>query len=75
MARMESKRPAAASATEVVDIQSDDEANDMVELPVLSRVLAVVQLEARPSGGLPDGDLEWPFPEDPAKVRFVLRDS
>ena len=22
-----------------------------------------------------DGDLEWPFPEDPSKVRFVLWDS
>ena len=32
-------------------------------------------MEARPSGGLPEGDLEWPCPEDPAKVRFVLWDS
>ena len=45
------------------------------ELVVSSRELAVVQLEARPSGGLLEGDLEWPCPEDPAKARFVLWDS
>ena len=59
----------------MVDIPSNDEADDMVEPPVSSRELAVVQSEAGPSGGLPKGDLEWPCPEDPAKVRFVLRDS
>ena len=64
-----------ARATEVVDIPSDDEANDMEEPLVSSRELAVVQSEAGPSSGLPEGDLEWPCPEDPAKVRFVLRDS
>ena len=37
--------------------------------------LVVVQLEAGPSGGSPEGDLEWPCPEDPSKVRFVLWDS
>ena len=47
----------------------------MVELPVSSRELAVVPSEAGPSGVLPEGDLEWPCPEDPAKVWFVLRDS
>jgi len=35
----------------------------------------VVQSEARPSNGLPEDNLEWPYPKDPAKVRFVLRDS
>jgi len=53
---------------EVVDIPSDDEADIMVEPPVLSQELAVVKSEARPSGGLPKGDLEWPCPEDLVKV-------
>ena len=74
-AETESKRSAAARATVVVDIPSDDEADDMVELPVSSRELAVVQSEAGSSGGLPEGDLEWPCPEDPSKVWFVLWDS
>ena len=42
MVGMESERPAAARAIEVVDILSDDEADVMVELPVSSRELAVV---------------------------------
>ncbi|XP_066323431.1 uncharacterized protein [Miscanthus floridulus] len=67
--RMESERPAMARATEVVEIPSDNKADDMVELPVSSRELAVVQSEVGPSGGLPEGDLEWPCPEDLAKVR------
>ena len=41
-ARSESKRPLAARATEVVDIPSNDEADDMVELSVSSWELAVV---------------------------------
>ena len=72
---MESERLAAVHAIEVVDIPSDDEADDMAEPPVLSWELAVVQLEARPSGGLPEGDLEWPCLEDLAKARFDLQDS
>ena len=32
-------------------------------------------MEAGPSSGLPEGDLEWPCLEDPAKVRFILWDS
>jgi len=75
MAGTESECLAVARATEVVDILSHDEADDMVELPVSSRELAVVRSEAGPSGGLPKGDLEWPCPEDPTKVRFILRDS
>ena len=47
----------------------------MAEPPVSSRELAVVQSEAGPSSGLPEGDLEWPCPEDLAKAWFVLRDS
>ncbi|XP_066388112.1 uncharacterized protein [Miscanthus floridulus] len=44
--------------------------------PVVSmRDLAVAQLEARPFGEVPEGDLEWPCPEHPANARFVLRDS
>ena len=47
----------------------------MVELSVSSRELAVVQSKDGPSDRLPEGDLEWPCPDDPAKARFVLRDS
>ena len=35
----------------------------------------MVQVEAGSSGGLPEGDLEWPYPKDPSKVWFVLEDS
>ena len=42
MAGMELGRPAASHANEVVDILSDDEVDDMVELPVSSWELAVV---------------------------------
>ena len=75
MAGTGSERPSAVHTTEMVEIPSDDEADDMVELPMLSWELAVVRSEARPSGGLPEGDLEWPCLEDPSKVWFVLRDS
>ncbi|XP_066374858.1 uncharacterized protein [Miscanthus floridulus] len=68
-------RPAAFHANEVVEIPSDDEADTVAEPSVSSRELAVVQSEAGPSGGSSEGDLEWPCPEDPSKVRFVLRDS
>ena len=75
-------RLAAFHANEVVEIPSDDEADIAVgmlvsprELAVSPWELAVVQLDARPSGGLSEGDLEWPCPEDPVKARFVLRDS
>ena len=74
-ARTESERPTAVHAREVVDILSDGEADDAAEPSVSLQELAAVQPEARPSGGLPEGDLEWPCPEDMAKVRFVLRDS
>jgi len=42
VAGTESERPVVARATEVVDILFDDEADDMVELSVLSRELALV---------------------------------
>ena len=64
-----------ACAPEVVDIPSDEEAEVMVEPPASSRELAMVRSEAGPSVGLSEGDLEWPYPEDPTKVRFVLWDS
>ena len=35
----------------------------------------MVQSEVGPSGGLLDGDLEWPYPKDPTKVQFILWDS
>ena len=72
---IESERPSMARETKVVDILSDDEADDVVELPMPSRELAVVWLEARPSSSPKETSLEWPFPEDPTKVRFVLQDS
>ena len=61
--------------TKVVDIPSDDEADDVAEPPMSSWELAVVQSEDGPSGGLLEGDLEWPCPEDLAKVWFILRDA
>jgi len=64
-----------ARETEVVEIPSDDEAGDKVELPAPSQELAVVRSEARPSNGLEETDLVWPCPKDPTKVRFILRDS
>ena len=82
MAEMELGRPTASHASEVVEIPSDDEANTMAEplvspweLAVPPRELAVVQLEAGPSSGSTEGDLEWPCPEDPSKAWFILRDS
>ncbi|XP_066354964.1 uncharacterized protein [Miscanthus floridulus] len=72
----------ASHANEVVEIPSDDEADIAMgppmspqELVVSPRELAVVRSEAGPSGGLPEGDLEWPCPEDPSKACFALRDS
>ena len=75
-------RLAVFHVNEVVDIPSDDEADVAAEPPVSPwelavspQELAVVQLEARSSGGSSEGDLEWSFPEDPSKAMFVLRDS
>ena len=80
--RTESGRLVASRANEVVEIPSDNEANAMAkppvsprELEVSPRELAVVQSEAGPFGSSSEGDLEWPFLEDPSKARFVLRDS
>ena len=75
MAEMELEHLAMVHVNEVVDIPSDDEADEMAGPPASSRERAVVQSEAGPSGGLPEGDLEWPCPDDPANVWFVLRDS
>ena len=69
------ERPSTARATLVVEIPSDDEADVVVELLVPSWELAVVRSEAGRSNGLPEGDLEWPCPEDPSKVWFILLDS
>ena len=66
---------AAFHMNEVVDIPSDDEAEVVADPPVLSWGLVVVQPKAGPSGGPTEGDLEWPYPKDPLKVRFILRDS
>ena len=75
-------RTAASRANEVVEIPFDDEADIVAkppvsprELDISPRELAVVRSEAGPSGGSSKGDLEWPFPEDLLKARFVLRDS
>ena len=82
MAGTELGCPAAFQANEVVEIPSDDEVGTMAEPPVLlrelvlsPRELAVVQLEAGPSGGSSEGDLEWSSPKDPSKARFILWDS
>ena len=75
MARTELECPLVAYETEVVEIPSDDEANDVVELPAPSWELAMVWSEAGPSSGLEEGDLEWPYPEDPTKVWLILWDS
>ena len=64
-----------ACETEVVEITSDDVADDEVEPPVLSRELAAVRLEARPSNGLEETDLVWPYLEDLTKVWFILWDA
>ena len=71
----EPKRLSVARETEVVEISSDDKTDDEVEPPVLWRELAVIRSEAGPSSGLEETNLEWPCPEDPTKVRFILRDS
>ena len=54
----------------------------MFNVPSVVENIAVVVLqsvgarsEAGPSGGSSEGDLEWPFPEDPSKARFFLWDS
>ena len=35
----------------------------------------MVRSGAGPSSRLEETGLEWPYPEDPVKVQFVLRDS
>ena len=75
MVRTESERLLVARETEVVEIPSDDEADDEVEPPVLSWELAVIQSVARPSSRLEETNLVWPYPEDPTKVWFILQDS
>ena len=75
MAGMELGCPAVSHASVVVEIPSDDEVDTMVESAVSPWELVVVWSEAGPFGGSSEGDLEWPFPEDPSKVRFVLWDS
>jgi len=82
VARTEPGHAAVSHANEVVEILSDDEADAVAkppvslrELEVSPRELVVVQSEAGPSGGSSEGDLEWPFPEDLSKARFILRDS
>ena len=75
MAGTEFRRPTASHANKVVEIPSNDEADTVAEPPVSPWELAVVRSETGPSGGSLEGDLEWPYPKDPSKVRFVLRDS
>ena len=61
-----------AREDKVVEIPSDDEADEVVELPASSRELAVVRSEGGPSSGLEETDLVWPYPEDPTKVWLIL---
>ena len=63
-----------AREIEVVEIPSDDEADDAVEPLVQSQELAMVRSEAGPSSGLEETGLEWPYLEDLTKVWFILRD-
>ena len=56
------------------EIPSDDEVGEEVELSALLQELAVVRSEAGPSSELEETNLVWPFPKDPMKVRFILRD-
>ena len=72
---MKPERPSVSREIEVVEIPSDDEAEDVVELPVTSRELAVVRSKAGPSSRLEETNLVWPYLEDPTKVRFILQDS
>ncbi|XP_066344381.1 uncharacterized protein [Miscanthus floridulus] len=68
-------RPVASHTSEVVEIPSNDEADTVVEPPVSPRELAVVRSEAGPSGGSLEGDLEWPFPEDPLKLESARKQA
>ena len=75
-------RAAASRGNEVVEIPFDDSADAVAkppvsprELEVSPRELAVVQSEAGPFGSSSEGELEWPFLEDPSKARFILRNS
>ena len=72
VARTEPECLSVARETEVVEITSDNEADDEVEPSVLSRELVVVRSKAGPSSELEETDLEWPCLEDPSKVRFIL---
>ena len=59
-----------------VEIPCPGEVGTRVEPPKLSQELAVVQSLTGPSSGLgATTDLVWPCPEDPRKVRFILRDE
>ena len=64
-----------ACEIKVVEIPSNGKADGEVEPPAPLQELAVVQSEAGPSSGLEETDLVRPYPEDPMKVRFILRDS
>ena len=56
----------------MVEISFDDEVDDVVKLLAPSQELVMVWLVAGPSDWLEEGDLEWPCPKDPSKVRFIL---
>ena len=71
----EVERLSAAHEIEVAEIPSDGEVGDEVEPPAPSQELAVVWSLTRPSSGLGVTNLVWPCPEDPRKVRFILRDE
>ena len=67
--------PVVFHANEVVEIPSDDDVDIVAGPPASSWELVVVQPKAGSFGGPPEGDLEWPCPEDLLKARFVLQDS
>ena len=70
--------PPVGRGVEKVEIPYSDEVGTRVEPPAIqpSQELAVVWSVARPSSGLgATTDLVWPYPSDPRKVRFILRDE
>ncbi|XP_066357595.1 uncharacterized protein [Miscanthus floridulus] len=82
-ARPEVEHPPAGHGVEVVEIPYSDEAGTRVEPPAIppSQELAVVRSShdvaaARPSNELgATRELVWPYPGDPRKARFILRDE
>ena len=74
-ARREAEGPPVGREIEILEVSFDDEVGDKVEPLAPSQELAVVRSSAGPSIGLGATDPVWPYPEDPRKVWFILRDE